>query len=112
MNREIKFRVWSFNERIFHYFDVYEGCSGLAGAWSEPQQFTGLKDSNGKEIYEGDILSTYYECHKSESEAYGFSVIKWGRTGWVYNQDRKPSDYFLGNSEVIGNIFENPDLLK
>lgn len=57
MNRPIKFRVWSFLDKSFHYFSIEEGYpQGIAGGVSEPQQYTGLKDKNNKEIYEGDVV--------------------------------------------------------
>lgn len=106
MGREIKFRVWSLNEKLFHYFDVYEGCSGIYGATAEPQQFTGLKSKNGKEIFEGDIVTGYFDMGPA-----GF--IK--HTAPIeFNLERGYQwEYWeLKSLEVIGNIFENPDLLK
>jgi uncharacterized phage protein (TIGR01671 family) len=83
-------------------------------------QFTGLLDSNGKEIYEGDICKTtgYTGIVEYEIQA-GQYWVKWHRNGNRYMPLANGSDQYgdetgiyLNQFEVIGNIYENPELLK
>ena len=104
--REIKFRVyWSHQESDCFGFDYFDGYDGWRekDPLQEPvafEQFTGLRDKNGKEIYEGDILSHRY---------YSKPVIcTWADCGFI-TEDVSITDKSL---EVIGNIHENPELLK
>ena len=111
MNREIKFRAWhnsgqmlfGKNEAIFRW--EYEGQP------IEIMQYTGLKDKNGKgkNIYEADIFNN------TNKTAIG--IVSWYKDQWVVRfPTYQYSLYqFLENDEtreVIGNIHENPELLK
>ena len=102
MNREIKFRVWVSFDKNFTYFDVYEYPQGIAGGVSEPMQYTGLKDKNGKEIYEGDILlddaKIPLECFYDNGKF--MAGISYASQEW------------FSECEIVGNIFENKDLLE
>jgi len=102
--REIKFRAWDKNESRWETFSL--GTLALLGAdyyeryenWCE---WTGLKDKNGKEIYEGDIFAG----------ANRNVVVSWWKTGACWNADGFGT---LGGCtpEVIGNVFENPELIS
>lgn len=112
MTREIKFRCWSNIIKDFTDGYVFDYSTGVL----QPQtkncfimQFTGLLDKNGKEIYEGDILRG---TSGSIREPVTFSN---GR--FICDHDKKGGNYlgtpsFGKYHEIIGNIYQNPELLK
>lgn len=116
-NREIKFRFWNKHENKMEYTTGYIFSSrGFQYDFAIPLQFTGLHDKNGLEIYEGDILAVTHQKYLSVGDerfyrnGYKNRVVQWRVTshhnGWnIYNA---PQTQF----EVIGNIYENKELLK
>ena len=73
-------------------------------------QYTGVKDKNGREIYEGDIVEYKNEYHVIE-----WDDCKFMAKGFYCSSQDTPDDFFsefaYTNCKVIGNIYENPDLL-
>lgn len=133
-NREIKFRVWdkftgSFEDGVEESFDNrYEIYSTPRGNLKEAldeivesdnyviQQFTGLLDKNGKEIYEGDIMfdpkfQSYWEIYwKKEILGYDLRLVKAEKMDCrVWTVDL---DVLREEMELVGNIFENKELIS
>ncbi len=132
--REIKFRAWDKKTKsmISEVYEIGFGDRHSPETWLvgddrqtdsfELMQFTGLKDRNGKEIYEGDIvrlIEAVKIVHEPEFEQINFiGKIEWDNEGADYNIIGNNEDDFrgLGNGrqeiEVIGNIYEHKHLLK
>jgi len=140
MQREIKFRAWDKKEKrmvVHGEFDsmFYFAESATPDPYHVLMQYTGLKDRNGVEIYEGDIFRVPNDVYRMGREygwkgkEDGIELVYWdeecaaflskdlfylkqgipieqinGRYIWVLNM---PAE-----SEVIGNIYENPELLN
>jgi uncharacterized phage protein (TIGR01671 family) len=115
MSRPIKFRAWYVTgERMITVNEDggYATVPSLAELFRladinryELMQFTGLQDKNGTPIYEGDIVTG--RNHKDE--AGDPRKVEWSNSG--YHANNLPL-WALNKCEVIGNIYENPDLLK
>ena len=127
MSREIKFRVWDTDKKQFvpdnlfviGNFGVYLIEMGKLVLMDNIviQQYRGLKDKNGVVIYEGDIL--YFPNNKKTCKVVYYN----GAFGVDYYYDSYPTHLFhwydfVDTShekiipEIIGNIYENPELLK
>jgi uncharacterized phage protein (TIGR01671 family) len=132
MSREIKFRAWDIELGFMvdpdYYFVMFDGsiwfnnCADGEDDLTEQtfklkiMQYTGLKDKNGKEIYEGDILNNIEAVDIAWRQVVEFE------TGAFWRKDISKGDdsqwEFDGwetvgeDWEVIGNIYENPELLE
>lgn len=128
MSRVIKFRVWSENMNcwvenfIINQNGNIEVFAKYLPRSIEPNkklilmQYTDLKDGNGVEIYEGDMLSSMgmdvvEAFYNTENSSFMFKVINLKEEG-VYGNTFEGSYANVTNREVIGNVYENPELLK
>ena len=116
--REVKFRIrWMKDGKIFtRIFDWGMITSGIIydGKLISRDQFTGLKDKNGKEIYEGDIAKIIlFNVLGIPIEKVNEIIFRSGCFGITEKEQFKSFEEFIKEQvEVIGNIYENPELLK
>lgn len=145
--REIKFRAWdnSFEQMVpwgelkfdkdsgdddVCFYEQEDGCDSVhvGGADYELMQYTGLKDKNGREIYEGDILKRTVHLYllgvgKLE-DVDEYMAVEYRNEYAGYFISERPLYHFVGATvdistccgctdvEVVGNIYENPELLE
>ena len=133
MNRHIKFRVWDVKNKKFlpeSYFAILGNGKlivTLSGYYNDftntnqddyvIQQYTGLTDSNDNPIYEGDILKISYG---TMGDVIGQVLYEADEGGYIFQWERKgPNQHHINlncdvafESVIVGNILENPELLK
>lgn len=118
MHREIKFKVWDNVDYMSTPFTLIDLQLKKVQFTHDCQimQYTGTKDNKGKEIYEGDIVKGFIN-RWDFVEGVGYfeesiSVIEYEVIGFGIRDDSESNSWMWGHFEVIGNIYENPELLN
>ncbi len=110
MNREIKFRAWDkkakkYVERVSHNF-MHDAVRHTEPERYVFEQFTGRKQNNGKEIYEGDIIEGLHDFGPGGFHKRKFVVSFHNEKGYQWKY------WDLYSLKVIGNKHENPDRIS
>ncbi|OMD66024.1 hypothetical protein BSK62_13230 [Paenibacillus odorifer] len=138
MGREIKYRTWVLrdsdnDEEVVPYMEDMNGVESYFNPFEEYRkgnivlmQYTGLKDKNGREIYEGDILTSPEYPYQDDGKYNYHGVIEWIEeeasfymTKRLANSEKRGMSNGISQPiesieefEVIGNIYENPELIE
>ncbi|MFS9197120.1 YopX family protein [Streptococcus parasanguinis] len=119
-----KFRAWDKTDKEMYLVDeinfnrgefesIGDGITFLRGADEvELMQSTGLKDKNGKEVFVGDIIKCTRGCLREVylEKEYGGTYV--GGMPAVYLKGIRKGYAWTGDEEIIGNIYENTELLE
>lgn len=130
MNREIKFRFYDDINKIFKYIILQSDTGVDISDWiiqyNPLQQYTGLKDKNGNEVYEGDIFFHKFRFETKytsgnfpvifKNGCFGFEIFT-DPKGGIHNASEDIYEFrilrnWIPNITKIGNNYENPELLE
>lgn len=105
--REFRFRIWLEKPKQMYLFDFGEPVNEWWDDQTLVMQYIGLKDMDGQMIFEGDIIQETKITHNDGTKDDAF-VVEWE------DAMSPPLDYWLDfdTSKVIGNIYQNPDMIK
>ena len=126
MSREIKFafwhnwkkEMWGVDSINWVYKEVWNGGDGASLNDGVLLQYTGFVDKNGKEIYEGDIITVFDYCDDGDIITTKASEVKFKNGSFGFKNDITRDFYSFSNCnrpgtsfKIIGNKFENPELI-
>lgn len=121
--REIKFRAWDAHKRMWTEYRIHDGVVYFldknTGVWVGKydkrykefnfMEYSGLKDKNNKEIYEGDIIFLHGSKYKVIFKTEGARFV-------LRNDEFELEITFINNNnermEILGNVYENPELTE
>ena len=120
MSSKLKFRAWIPSQKIFVHFDLRSCCLDNGCFWRDEyqeaivEQFAGLHDKNGREIYEGDVVRFAQRYRRYRQ----IEVVEWLEGAAGFDPFISADDVDDANTvprpedcEIIGNLHEHPDLL-